>query len=283
VQVGNDALAFRRWEPVYGPDGLYIDENSLLYVVDLSNPDAPNIASVTITTDPNGWWGNMQVVGSTLYTQHYEWIAAASGTSPGTVAYYLDRIDLSDRQNPVVGDKINVPGFLVGGNENDPSILYTIDYSWTGSVTTNYFNAVRVSGNTASLLSRLTLPGWAGSTFVRGNHAYLTTTGDYYVGTRGPSLQLHDIDISSSGAISDNATPSTLGWGWLLDVQGDRALVTSGWGWDGLDIYQLSDGKAPQFKQFARTRGWWINSAARQESSLYLSSGYWGVQKIDLK
>ena len=46
VQVGGDALAFRRWYPQYalqGPDGDLDVQDALdaLFVVDLSNPDAP--------------------------------------------------------------------------------------------------------------------------------------------------------------------------------------------------------------------------------------------------
>ena len=43
------------------------------------------------------------------------------------------------------------------------------------------------------------------------------------------------------------------------------------------------DGAAPQFSQFARTRGWWTNAVSRQDSALFLSSGYWGVERIDLQ
>jgi hypothetical protein len=284
VQAGGDALAFRRWEPVYSASGSYLDANSDLYVVDLSNPDAPTVASTTITSDPDGWWGNMRVVGQTLYTSHYEWLRQPAGGGSGTVAYYLDRIDLSDRAHPVVGSKLNVPGLLVGGSESDPTLLYTIDYAWDGANTTNDFNVLRVSGSRASLLSRTALPGWVGSTYVRGAHAYFSAQ-TYSSSTSGysSSVQLHDLDLTDPAAPQDRVAPSAAGWGWLLDVQGDRALMTSGWGSSGLDIYQLASGQAPRFSQFVRTRGWWINGAARQGNALFLSSGYWGVQRVDLQ
>ncbi len=69
----------------------------------------------------------------------------------------------------------------------------------------------------------------------------------------------------------------------LLDVEVDRAVLASGWGPNGVDIYQLTDGQPPQFRQFTRTLGWWSNGVSRQDNALYLSSGYWGVQKIDLQ
>ena len=47
--AGNDALAFRRWSPNYNAGGGYVDASSDLFIVDLSNPDAPSVASVVIT------------------------------------------------------------------------------------------------------------------------------------------------------------------------------------------------------------------------------------------
>jgi hypothetical protein len=73
------------------------------------------------------------------------------------------------------------------------------------------------------------------------------------------------------------------GWGWLLGVEGDRAIITSGWGNEGVDIYKLNAAAPPAFDQFVRTRGWWANSLSRQNDQLFLSSGYWGVQTINLK
>jgi hypothetical protein len=287
VQVGGDALAFRRWEPIYDTNGYYIDSNSSLWVVDLHNPDAPTMASVTIVDDANAWWGNMQVVGSTLYTGHYEWFehdTTASSTS-WTVRYFADRIDLSDRAHPRVGAKINIPGLLVGGSATDPSLLYTIDYRWDQDVARDDFDVVRVRSGLAQaeLVSSITLDGYVGSTFVRGNTAYLSAQ-TYEASSNGYSqVKLHAIDLSDPTAPIDRASTAANGWGWLLDIQGDRAVVSSGWGQNGVDIYQLTDGQAPQFRQFARTLGWWANGVSRQGNALFISSGYWGVEKIDLQ
>ncbi len=279
VQVENNALAFRRWEPIYDAGGNYVDSNSSLWVVDLSNADSPSLASVTITDDPTGWWGNMQVVGSTLYTGHYEW--QQMGTN-STVRYYADRIDLTDRAHPVIGSKINVPGLLVGGSPTDSSLLYTIDYHWDSNTAKNDFDVVRVSGSVAQLVSSTTLDGWVGTTFVRDQVAYLSAQ-DYNYNGNNPTVKLHAIDLSNPSSPVDRTSQSANGWGWLLDVEGDRAVVLSGWGPNGVDIYQLTDGQAPQFRQFTRTLGWWSNGVSRQDSNLFISSGYWGVQTIALQ
>jgi hypothetical protein len=285
VQIGGDALAFRRWEPVTDANGNFVSTNSLLYLVDLSNPDNPHIASTTIQPDPTAWWGNIQVVGNTLYTGHYEWYRKASDGSPGLVKYYIDGLDLSDRSNPRVRAKINVPGLLVGADEYDPSLLYTVDYRWDGNTPKNDFNAIRIDGNTATLLSTTRVTGWTGTTFVRGTTAYVSAQRypDPNNPNSSPTVELHAIDLSEPENPVDRVASGGQGWGWLLDVEGDRALVTSGWGDEGLDVYQLAPNTAPQFSQTVRTRGWWIDGVSRQDSQLFLASGYWGVQTVQLK
>ncbi len=282
IQVGGDALAFRRWVPIYDNQGKYVGANSKLYIVDLENPDAPRIASTVV--QPDSWWGNMRVVGGTLYTTHYEWIDDPNGRQ-GWVKYYLDAIDLTDRAHPRIGAKVNVPGLLVGGDPDDPSIVYTIDYRWGSRDTPeNDFDVLRIRGSRATLLSHVTIDGWVGSTFVRGKQAYLSAqrwieTGDHAGSVR---VDLHAIDVSNPDRARDHIA-SDHGWGWLLAIEGNRALVTSGWGDRAIDVYRLNDGQAPRFEQTIRTRGWWVNSVARQDQTLFLSSGYWGVQKVQLQ
>jgi hypothetical protein len=284
VQVEGDALAFRRWNPTYDANGNYVDSDSQLFVVDLSDPDAPHVASTVVETDPQGWWGDMKVVGDTLYTTHYEWIDSPNDTQ-GWVRYYLDSIDLGDRSHPRVGNKVNVPGVLVGGDASDPSIVYTIDYRWEdGQSAINDFDVLRIHGSKATLLSHTTIQGWVGSTFVSGKTAYLsaqqyTEDGNNITQSR---VDLHAIDLTTPGHPHDRVA-SDHGWGWLLAVVGDRMLVTSGWGEQALDVYHLADGKAPQFEQTIRTRGWSVNGVSRQDNTLFLSSGYWGVQKVSLQ
>jgi hypothetical protein len=287
VQVDGSTLAFRRWSPQYGANGAagpWDDAASDLFVVDLSNPDKPNIASTVITRDPTGWWGDMHVIGSTLYTTHYEWLDSNTQKPQPTGRYYLDRIDLSDRAHPRIGSKINVPGALVGGSESDPTILYTVDYAWDGNTTRNTLDVVKVSGGLAYLQSATSIDGDVGNVLVRGTTAYMTA--QVYpdrIQPGQPNMQLHQVDLSNSHAPVDRVASGSKGWGWLLDVQGDRAMVTSGWGGDGLDIYRLSSNAPPVYDQFVRTRGWSTNSLARRGNQIFLSSGYWGVQAITLQ
>jgi hypothetical protein len=149
----------------------------------------------------------------------------------------------------------------------------------------NDFDVLRIRGSRATLMSHIRINGWVGSTFVNGTQAYLsaeqyTANGNSYGSSR---VDLHAIDLTNPEHPRDRIA-SDDGWGWLLAVVGDRALVTSGWGGtQAIDVYRLRDGRAPQFDQTIRTRGWGVNGVARQDQTLFLSSGYWGVQKIPLQ
>jgi hypothetical protein len=299
VQVGNDALAFHRWSPDYGYDastGGYTYYGALddLVIVDLSNPDAPAVASVTVTNDPTGWWGDLQAIGSTLYSSHYEWVERPDPSAPsGTlwyVRYFLDQIDISDRANPVITAKVNVPGVLVGGSSTDSSILYTLDYRWDSNGNSwDDLDVVKLQGNHAFLQSQTTLDGWVGNVIVQNDVAYTSAQEyDWMANANGtytqPYMELHQINLTNPTAPVDNVVTSRNdGWGWLLAVEGDRAIITSGWGDVGVDIYKLTPNAAPTFDQFALTLGWFPNSIQRQGNQLFLSSGYWGVQTITLQ
>ena len=289
LQVQGDALAFRRWYPVYSADGKYEESKHALYVVDLKDAAAPKLASTAVTTDPYGWWGNMRVAGDKLYVSHYEWLTKPDPMKPGetkyTVKYYVDPIDLSDRSAPKVGARINVPGIMVGASTTDPSILYTVDYRWYGDSTKDELAVVKIKGDKAYLQGSTIIDGYVGQVFVQGNKAYASAQRYTYAGDtyKGPRVQLHEIDITNPKAPVDRVSTEKAGWGWLLGVTGDRAVLTSGWGGSGVDIYKLSATTAPVFDQFVRTRGWWSTSLTRQDNQLFLASGYWGVQTIDLK
>jgi hypothetical protein len=98
-------------------------------------------------------------------------------------------------------------------------------------------------------------------------------------------MELHQVDLTNPQApVNRVTTKRDDGWGWLLGVQGDRAILTSGWGPMGFDIYKLSASSAPVFDQSVRALGWGgANSIARQGNTLYVSTGYWGVQPIVLE
>jgi hypothetical protein len=286
VQVGNK-LAFRRWIPQYDANGTYEDALESLFVVDASNPDAPTLGSTVITDDQNGWWGNLRAIGNQLYASHYEWLEQPSyvnnAYSPGRVAYYIDQIDLSDPAHPSVGQRINVPGILVGGSEDDPSLIYTMDYQWDGTNTHNDFAVLKLAGGRAYLQGSLSIPGYTGNVFVEHSTAYFSAqTYTTVSGSSTTSMQLYQVDLSDPQNPVALLSEAKDQWGWLLAVEGDYAFVTSGWSGEGIDVFKLAHGEAPAYDQFVRTRGWWTSSLAVDQNQAFLASGYWGTQTIGL-
>jgi len=184
---------------------------------------------------------------------------------------------------------VNVPGVLVGASTSDASMLYFADYVWDGSNERDQLSVCQLSGGLCALQSVTQLDGYVGNVIVQNDRAYTTVEEYDWMWANGgtqnpPYTELHQIDLSNPGAPVDRiATASTEGWGWLLGVAGDRAVVTSGWGNMGVDIYQLSNNAAPKYQQSVRTLGWGGNSLSRQGNTLYLASGYWGVQPIALQ
>jgi hypothetical protein len=80
----------------------------------------------------------------------------------------------------------------------------------------------------------------------------------------------------------DHVSQAQNAWGWLLNVEGERAIVASGWYNAGVDIYRLASGSSV-YERSLRTSGWGASSLSRQDNTLYITSGDWGVQTIDLQ
>src|SRR5262249_22869270 len=142
--------------------------------------------------------------------------------------------------------------------------------------------ALHVEGDRAVLLGEpLAIDGYVGRVLVQNDKAYLSAEKRAQDGTGATARQPHQIDLADAKHLVDHVSSAKHGWGWLLDVVGDRAFVSSGWGSVGFDIYKLS-ADAPVFDQFVRTRGWSASSLKRQGNTVYMATGYWGVQAIDL-
>ena len=120
----------------------------------------------------------MQAIGNTLYTTHYEWLSEPVPGAPGNTIswarYYLDKIDLSDRAHPRIGQSMNVPGTLVGASSKDPSVLYFADYNWDGENENDAIAACKVDGGKCYLQSYTKLDGYVGNVIVQNDKAYMT-------------------------------------------------------------------------------------------------------------
>ena len=145
----------------------------------------------------------------------------------------------------------------------------------------NRFDVLKLQGDRAYLQGWQDIPGWVGNTFVQGSNAYFSAE-SYDSDSGASSISLYQLDVSNPSNPVILPSKPAQGWGWLLSVQGDRAFVMSGWGNVGIDVFRLQPGQAPVYDQFIRVRGWWTNSLARQDNQLFLASGYWGTQVVNL-
>jgi hypothetical protein len=289
VQVAGHILAFQSYTP---PTDGSPNWTQTLVTVNLADADKPVIGRTPIVDHSNWWWGNLRAVGDQLYASHYEWVTDGHYDSskniyvPGTGRYFLDRIDLSVPEHPAVTARINVPGIFVGASETDPNLIYTIDYRWYGDSGANELAVSRLDGNKAYYQGGVEIPGYVGNVFVRGSRAYFTAENNEKSPTTGVytySRNLFQANLADPKHPTLFSSTPSQGWGWMLDVQGDRAFVQSGWGSDGLDVYKLNADKAPTFEQTVRVRGWYTGALARQGNDVYLATGYWGTEHVTLK
>ncbi|HEX6277893.1 MAG TPA: beta-propeller domain-containing protein [Polyangiaceae bacterium] len=101
-----------------------------LKVVDLADPETPRVRSVALPSSL-GFTG-LLASGDVIATSHYE----RSPANPDRVRFYVDRVDISNPDDPRVLPKVNVPGSLVA-----------FDAESSHAVTTDY-RRVTVSGVT---------------------------------------------------------------------------------------------------------------------------------------
>ncbi|MBW2523343.1 MAG: beta-propeller domain-containing protein [Deltaproteobacteria bacterium] len=107
--------------PSYVPTRGSIHQASLA-AVDLSDVDAPRIAS-RVALPPGGGHTGLVARGSQVLLSHWTPVPAM----PGKAKFYLDRIDFSNVNLPLLQPSINVPGSLVAFDAPSANLL-TVDY-----------------------------------------------------------------------------------------------------------------------------------------------------------
>jgi len=289
VQVDGSLLAFHRYGYHYwyydcydcGPS-YYQDQPDYIYVVDMSDPDAPRLAS-TVQLDNIQWAWGLRASGRQLYLSDY---TAFQRDNYWWARYDLLPIDLTDASNPVVRDRINIPGYVVDVKGDK---VFTVEgyYNQDYSQYTSWLHALQIFDGAAYLQSSVQLPGYAYYVSIDGTSAF--TTSNAYEPVLDPRTQevltytyrttLSAIDISDIGnlRLAGSADVPT-DWGYLRKVEGGRAFVSGG---PGLYVFDVRDVEAPRFESFFRTWGW-VMDIVLDGNKAYLPSGYYGVQVLDL-
>lgn len=255
------------------PPGTYLDQ---VRVYDLSDPDAPHLAS-TVDLPRSSWSWGLTAVGTFLWLTHYEW-----DQSRGDGAYFVDRIDLADPAAPVLLAGVNVPGvfFAASGGGSD---IYTLETQWQDATagaatpTTWMHGLVLGADGKAHLRGSVPLTGYPAGAAAGPAFAWAATS-DWSSAT-GATTRLAAVDLASMSVASDQAVQGD--WAWLQTAAGEKLFLQAGWQDQGILIYGLADPGHPSFEQFFRTQSW-VWDIVVAGGYAYLPSGPYGVPMVKL-
>ncbi len=278
AQLVNHALLMHRsYYGCYDCGAGYTPAPDQIFVIDLSNPDAPSVGAPLTLPDSDWSWG-LTAVGSFGWITHYEWVPSSNY---GQVRYYVDRIDLTNPRSPQLLTKINVPGVFFAASA-DGQTLYTQDITYPqstgyyGGQGTTWLNQLTLRGGSAQLDAAISLSGYPGSAAINGNTAYLET---WTWGSSNSQAVLSAIDLSSLTVKSSQIVASN--WAWIVKAAGGKLFLQADWYDSGLLIYDLTNPGLPLYQGSVRTEGW-VQDVVVSGNTAYLPSGDYGTPMIDL-
>jgi hypothetical protein len=241
-------------------------------VYDLSEPDAPKLAS-TVDLPGSSWSWGLVAEGSFLWLTHYEW-----DPGPGDGAYVLDRIDLADPAAPVLLPGVNVPGVFFAAS-HDGTRIYTLETWWKDGAATTWMHGLLLGADgKAHLLGSAALKGYPAGAAAGGAFAWAVAA-DWSAGS-GATTRLAAVDLSAMTTVSDQAVEGD--WAWLARATGGKLFLQAGWQDQGILIYGLADPGRPSFEQFVRTQIW-VWDIVVAGGYAYLPSGPYGVPMVKLE
>ena len=276
------------------------DFTSEMRLIDLRDIDNPRFTDAAVPMNDYPFV-NKVTHGNTLYSTHVEQATTMTGESLlYHVRSYVDRIDVTDPDAPVVLPSLNIPGYLVDVS-TDGSLLYTVDYQWDDfGRRRNSINVLRVAdAETAELVESVpvgdqihravrrsfspdpedTGAGWADGTIYITAHKYpwWGVRGDT-VASRQPYTVLRRLRFDDDGHLGDETASTLAGYHFsLLDVEGDRAYLGSGYP-NGLLVLDLADLEAPSVESVARTIGY-LSRIVVHEGTVYAPMGLFGLRE----
>jgi hypothetical protein len=176
------------------------------FAMSVSDPNKPAFKSYLDLTGTNNWWSyskSFAVEGGLVYVSHQnnEFIPGVvlSGSTPAqpmvvidpatgekvtntppvgiwVSKYYLDVVDFTDAENPVIRAPVNIPGQLAGVSDAG-AMLYCQSFHYNKDYTTDYtdwIDAAAYDGVSAFLVDSLHLPAvWPHPYAIAGRKVYL--------------------------------------------------------------------------------------------------------------
>jgi hypothetical protein len=284
---------------ITGKDGRR-EWKSELRFLDLKNPDKPRIAAGKVAMDDFPFV-NKVTHGNTLYSTHVEQATSPDGASLlYHVRSYVDRVDVTDPDNPKALPGINVPGYLVDVSK-DGSLWYTVDFQWDDfGRRRNSINVLKlINQKTAQLITvvpvadqinRALRPGqlsenggaptgWDDRTVWVTAHKYpwWGVKGDT-VSSRQPYTVLKRIDFAKDGTLGAESANSLAGYHFdLLDVAGTQVYLASQTP-TGLVVLDAANMASPVITHTARTLGY-LSRIVVHGNYAYAPLGSYGLQR----
>lgn len=311
------------------PDGDYTPKVTLTYdVLSLADPAAPEVVSTLEMPESIssggfgrsfygcaidvgwGWWGGgyyygdyygdgrqqALVSGDIVASQHQ--VPLDDGT--GRVRYYLDRIDVSDPEQPVLLPSVNIPGGVVDFNHESGRIV-TVDYvfeekaaaSWD-ECQNGYFDydskrcklyrrtahTLELEDDVATLLDSGLIDhgnNWASGVAVTSSRVFATYQS--YDDQSRISSRLRTFTLAADGELSDAGEVETDGVSWgSLVARGQRAFISS---YGQLVVVDSSNPAEPEVKTH-ELGGYSCNALEVVDDTAYCALGYQGVQAFPL-
>ena len=240
---------------------------------DLSNPDLPRRAGKVVLPASDWSWG-LRAEAGLLWLTHHEWMS----DPPGTVRYYLDRIDVADPDAPRLLPKVNVPGTFLG--TGGAGRIYTLDTRWdeaSASATSAVHALDLTDRGTARLAGSISVPGWASGAVLGSGHAWMVTQD--WTGGRS-DVRLAALDLAALRVASSQRIDAA--WAWPLLAGSGRLFLAAGAG-SGASVLvlSLSSPGAPRLEQAVPSQGFAWGVVVEGQVA-YLPGGVWGVAMIPL-
>jgi len=300
LPLRNQIISATFREVVTAPDGRR-NWHSELRFLDLRDVKNPRIAKGKATMDDFPFV-NKVTHGNILYSTHVEQATAPDGASLlYHVRSYVDRVDVSDPDNPVVLPSVNIPGYLVDVSD-DGTVWYTVDYQWDEfGRRRNSLDVLKlVKPDTAVLMSVLPVAdqinraamrpgqlsenggrptGWDDRTIWLTAHKYpwwgvMSDT----VSSRQPYTVLTRVDFSADGLVAAEQKATLEGYHFdLLDVEGSKVYLESN-GPTGLLVLDATSAAKPTIVQTSRTLGY-LSRIIVSAGSIYAPLGMYGLHR----
>jgi hypothetical protein len=260
------------------------EADDAVVLFDLSRPDAPRRAARVAIPGSSWSWG-LRAEQGLLWLTHHEWTSQRYDE----VRYFVDRIDPSTPDAPVLLPRVNVPGVLLGAAPGGARI-YTLETAWgaAGTPSTSLHALDLTERGTARLAASVTVAGWISGAVREGGFAWAVAQGMGAVGAvtttpvpgTGADLRLVAVDLESMRLAGEQVVEAS--WCWPLAAAGDRLFLSAG-GRSGpaVLVLGLADPAHPALERTVPTQGqaWEV---VVEGDTAYLPSGAWGVPTIPL-